>query len=101
MSAKATLIPATPAVTEVIVKEPGQPAKVVLELSLDEAETLAILHRHIAGSPRGRRGHMDAIGDALNKAGVDWRKHAITTKPFGYPQTSHHFAGMASITFIG
>jgi hypothetical protein len=42
-TAKATFVPAKPAITEVIVKQDAEPAKVVLELSLEQAEALYAL----------------------------------------------------------
>lgn len=54
---------ATP-IIETICRKNG----VVLELTQDEAETLAIVCRHIAGG--GRRAHMDNIRKALINADV-------------------------------
>lgn len=46
---------------------------VTLELSKEEAESLAALFAKIAGSPtRSRRGYTNAIQDALREAGFYW-----------------------------
>ena len=42
-----------------------------LELSRDEAETLRIIFGRIGGSPQGRRGHVTAMTEALEDAGVE------------------------------
>ena len=95
-TAKATLIPAKVETKTVEVA----PAKVVLELDLEAAETLAIIQRHVGGSPDGLRGHMESIGKALRGAGVDWKKHAVLDPRGGFYTTSHLFEGtLASLVF--
>ena len=68
MSAKATLIPAKVETKTVEV----EPAKVVLELSLEQAKVLQFVCGRIGGSPDTTpRGQMSAIDSALYEAGVD------------------------------
>lgn len=47
-----------------------QPDRILLNLSLAEAETLAIVGYSTGGHPNGRRGHIDGIKRALVSAGV-------------------------------
>ena len=50
---------------------PVEPKVVImLELSIEEAETLCGITRRIGGPASGRRDHMSAIGKALSDAGV-------------------------------
>lgn len=44
----------------------------VLTLTREEAETLRIVTTVVGGLAKGRRGHMDAIGQALAAAGQDY-----------------------------
>ena len=53
---------------ETVVKTPG----VTLELSEDEAYTLAAILCSIGGSPEGYRGQSQAVLSALSAAGYDW-----------------------------
>lgn len=70
-TAKATLIPATPAITETIVKVPEQPAKVVLEMTVEQAKVLRYVLGSIGGDPyHSPRGQTDGIRRALIEADV-------------------------------
>lgn len=65
---------------------------ILLQLTKDEAETLLLVSRKIGGHPSGRRGYMDNILQALDRAGVkrigvDHRGHMV-----------HPFANIGSIT---
>jgi hypothetical protein len=51
--------------------------RIVLELSVNEAETLGLLLARIAGDPaNSRRGHCDAMRGALAKLGYGWMEIA-------------------------
>lgn len=66
MNAKATFVPALLQLTVV------EPAKVVLELTVEQAETLRAIHGRIGGSPlTTRRADMVAINRALRNAGIE------------------------------
>lgn len=68
---KATLVPGKPAVTETRVIHPEQPAKVVLELSPEEAQVIADLCYVVGGSPdRSRRRLTMAVMTSLIEAGI-------------------------------
>ena len=45
--------------------------EVTLKLTGEEAATLRLITSRIGGPPRGRRGHMDSINQALHEAGVE------------------------------
>lgn len=69
--ATAVIKPGRPAVTEVRIIEPATPEAVVLTMSRREAETLAIIFRHIGGPPNTtRRGDVNRMADAIRLAGV-------------------------------
>lgn len=65
---KATLIPAKTETRTVEV----EPAKVVLELTPDQAKTLVFLSRRVGGDPETtRRRHIDEISLAIREAGIE------------------------------
>lgn len=67
MNAKATFVPALIETTVVLVQE----AKVVLEMTVQQAETMRAICSRIGGSPaNSRRRDTDAIKEALDEAGV-------------------------------
>lgn len=62
------LIPQAP-----IIPPPIEKKRVILELSINEAETLALILGRVGGAPGtgSRRGHCDAIDRALRDAGIN------------------------------
>lgn len=59
-------------VTQEVVSFVPQPDRILLELSIEEAETLAILAHQTGGDPQGRRGDMTNIGQALRAANITY-----------------------------
>jgi hypothetical protein len=58
---KATFVPAVPEVTEVVVKQAAQPEKVVLEMTLEQAQKLRVL---VGKTYRGSTGLFEAMTGA-------------------------------------
>ncbi len=75
----------------VVIKEERIPGNITLELTPIEAETLRMLCMVIGGHSNGRRGHMDAINQALGSAGVRYEHHS---------QSNRHYLGNKSIAFV-
>lgn len=58
---------------------PVKPTGYVLDLSPEEAYSLALVSMRVGGPPSGRRGHIDSIRKALYSAGVpkpDYNRHS-------------------------
>jgi hypothetical protein len=56
-----------------IIPPPIEKKRVILELSINEAETLGLLLAKCGGTPsKSRRGYCDAMRDALQNAGYHW-----------------------------
>ena len=90
---KATVeIPQPPIIPPPIKKE-----RIVLELSINEAETLGLLLARTSGSPDGksRRGHCDSMRIGLEKVGYGW---VNITKRLGYDL--YTFAPAISAGFV-
>jgi hypothetical protein len=71
---KATFVPAVPAVIEVVVKQAAQPAKVVLELTEQEALALRRVFGRISARRAGPNGLLVSIKDSLNAAGITYAR---------------------------